>query len=302
MVASAHSIQAMTLMINGTYKNKLRQFAYRMHSRKLVGFSALNFLKHYIYPLTIRRKKVPYDPQKFFTSFYRLPLNEFSDRITISPTTSPLSACYHYNSVENSIITNFSSHDPVKGWRVLDVGSGAGHWINFYLNVFRAAVVHGVDISATCVDALTKQYEGKDNVHILLDDVSRLGFDLNRQFNLINAIGVIFHIVDDGLWEQTLGNFAKHLDKGGKIVIGGQFGYITQDVQFHGTDDFWSWEGRRGGSEPEVAYVNKRIRSLRLWKKTARRVGLQVNSVIRTTKERTIWTPENNILILGHRG
>lgn len=85
----------------------------------------IKFIKHYIYPLypiMARRKQVPYDAKKFFTSYYQaMPDREFSDGITISPDCNPLFAHYHYNAVENSIIEYFTSRQILATPQVLDI-------------------------------------------------------------------------------------------------------------------------------------------------------------------------------------
>jgi 2-polyprenyl-3-methyl-5-hydroxy-6-metoxy-1,4-benzoquinol methylase len=257
-------------------------------------------VRHYVKPLFVLQEKAPYNMEKYFRSWHRATLDqEFSDRNTISPNHNPLFSRYHYNAVENSIIEYFASQHIIKPLKVLDIGSGAGHWIDFYCDVFQAAHVVGVEISRPCVTALCKKYEHADNIHIIQADVSCSDFSLGEKFDIINAIGVIFHIVDDDLWRQTVKNLSAHLEKDGVIVVGGQFGLITQNVQFHTTDEFSTWEEYRT-AHSDVTLVNKRIRSLRRWRDCARIAGLRVFCVKRTKQHKEILTPENNVLFLSH--
>ena len=101
---------------------------------------------------------------------------------------------------------------------------------------------------------------GIPEVEVRLADVTRPDFDLGERFALVNAIGVMFHIVDDAAWERALRNVARHLEPGGRWIVGGQFGWVTANVQFHGCDDFSSW-GDAAARGPRL--VNKRIRSRR---------------------------------------
>lgn len=258
----------------------------------------IKFLKHYVYPLSIRQEQVAYNPRKFFGSWYSsLSESGFSDRGAISPRTSLLDSTFHYNSVENSLITWFRNWNRPEHFRVLDIGSGAGHWIDFYLNVLEASHVTCVEIAAPATDALQKKYSGDDRVTIRHSDVSHEDFR-SMEVEVVNAIGVMFHIVEDALWERALRNFAQILSDGGVMVVGRQFGWITQNVQFHYTDDYEEWNPQDASGQAKVSLVNKRIRSLRRWKQAARRSGLQVTRVLKTPGRRGILRPENNVLVL----
>jgi hypothetical protein len=274
-------------------------------SRTLHGiatkFFTPKFLRHYVGPLLIRRKQVPYNPKEYFESWHKSASDQgFSDRITISPTESPLAARYHYNAVENSILEYFESKQPPAKPHVLDIGSGAGHWIDFYLDVFEAQRIVGIEIATSSVEFLREKYADSRDVVVLENDVSRPQFKLDQKFDIINAIGVMFHIVQDKLWEQAVRNLAAHLDDDGVIIVGGQFGWTTRNVQFHVTDRFSAWEDARDGVSEEIL-VNKRIRSLAYWRECAGRAGLRVDAVLRTRQRKGIATPENNILVLKKR-
>ena len=300
------------------------------------------FIKVYVLPLMFRGKKNPYQSSQFFESYYKsVSTQEFSDRITLAPDAQPLHAKFHYNATENSII-KFLARSPVRDApAVLDIGSGAGHWIDFWLATFNASFVCGVDVSRICVDALRIKYANSKNVVIVEGDISKGGISLERKvdapsaidvpsavdikvvivdgditqrvltierkYDVISAIGVIFHIVEDDLWHQALVNLHDMLSDDGVIVVGGHFGWITQNVQFHVTDDFDNLEKAmksfQGAYHAPEIYFSKRVRSLRLWKKAALKAGLRVEQVIRTERFAGIPAPENHILVLmkNHR-
>ena len=100
--------------------------------------------------------------------------------------------------------------------------------------------------------------------------------------------------------EAVAERLAADLAATGVIVVSGQFGLTTQNVQFHNTDRFSSWEELRA-ARSETALVNKRIRSLRRWKRCAAEAGLHVDAVRRNRAPEGITTPENNVLMLTHR-
>jgi hypothetical protein len=259
------------------------------------------FYRHYVAPLLIRRTQTPYDAKRFFESYHRaLGTDDISDRQTISPSIDEALSRYHYNAVENSIIQYLAAHRPVPRPAVLDVGSGAGHWIDFYRDVFGAASVVGVEISGPDAAMLRRRYHGAGAVRIVEDDVAEPGFDLGERFDIVNAIGVMFHIVDDERWTRAVRNLATQLTEGGVLIVGGQFGRITRNVQFHDVDDYASFEELRAARSPSLL-VNKRIRSRRRWEQAARAAGLEILGLERTQRHRDVFTVENNVLVLGRR-
>jgi Methyltransferase domain len=281
-------------------------WAYRtalyLYERNLLRFLPWRFLRAYLYPFTVRGAKKPYHAAQYFESYYNAIGGEISDRITIGPAVKELHSRYHYNCVENSIIRALLRCSVKERPAVFDLGSGAGHWIDFYLDTFGASCVCGMDISKTCADVLRRKYAGADSVSILDGDISDSRFRLDRKFDVVNAIGVVFHIVDDALWLQALVNLRNLLNDDGLMVVGGEFGMISRNVQFHATDEFERLDEMRisrGGGEVRI---NKRIRSLRRWKKAASAAGLRVKLLVRTSNVSEILTPENNVMVLERDG
>jgi len=256
-------------------------------------------LKAYVYPFTIPGKKKTYNASIYFESYYRsVSEHEFTDRITIEKNTDPLHAWYHYNNTENSIIRGLNRFKVPENPTVIDIGSGAGHWIDFYRNILNPSYIAGLEISGTCADKLRNKYKNSDEVWIVEGDISDTSLELERSFDIVNAIGIIFHIVDDNRWFQALVNMRQLLNDQGIIFIGGHCGRITQNVQFHLSDQFNGKEEIPISNTSTEVLINKRIRSLRCWKRTAKKAGLKVQWVIRTKNAPEILTPENNIIIL----
>ena len=255
------------------------------------------FLKHYVLPLRRGRAHAPYEARAFFESWHRSLPAEVSDAETISPGSRSLDARFHYNQVENGIMEGLERLDPEPSGppAVLDVGSGSGHWVDFYLEVVGASSVTAVELSNVAAESLRGKYAGQP-VTVVAADIADPDVGLGGPYEIVNAIGVMFHIVEDERWEAALATLARHLRPGGILVVSGQFGLATRDVQFHGTDRFERWEDRNRGDG--AVLVNKRIRSLRRWRAAARRAGLRVERVSRTRGSRTFRTPENNLLFL----
>ncbi len=262
--------------------------------RRLLG---PKFVKHYVRPRRVKDPRQDYQAKQFFESWHRAGPGGLSDSETISPTSSTLDTRYHYNAVENTLLAYSAGHGRRTAREVLDVGSGAGHWIDFYLKVLAAEHVVGVEISAVAAEALSSKYDADPRVRILEADIAAVTPGIEGAFDVINAIGVMFHIVEDGLWHRAVRNLGSLLTPDGVLVIGGQFGRTTQNVQFHSTDRFASWEELRE-ARSDVILVNKRIRSLRDWRRCAKAAGLTVDAVERTRGTPAVTMPENNILVL----
>jgi SAM-dependent methyltransferase len=268
---------------------------------RIVEWLPRTFVEHYLRPALVRKPRAPYDAASYFDSKYNAIFEEeFSDRVTIWPDFNPLSARHHYNSVENGIIEHLVAHRPRMHPAILDVGSGAGHWIDFFRELFDPSLVVGMELSRRCADELRRKYADEPAVVVVEDDVSRAGLRLDQRFDVIVAIGVMFHIVDDDAWQRAVSNLARHLSDGGTMVVGGQFGLTTRDVGFAPCEEFSTWSELLE-AEGETALVRKRIRSRRHWRQCARRNGLQVSRIQRTRKRRTIAAPENNLLFLTAR-
>ena len=295
----AAELRRLMLLISGIWKNGRIGGEARQSSlvRMLMRIVPYSLLRHYVYPTIAGRRCAPYDARRFFDSYYETGPSGVDDRLTVSRDWDTLTTRYHYNSTENAILEYFLDHGVSEPGNVLDVGSGSGHWVDFYLELFQTTRVTALDLSAVSVAALGKRYAGETRVRVVEADIAAENFHFEGTYNIINAVGVMFHIVEDKPWEKAIRNLAELLEPGGRLIVGGQFGWITRNVQFHTTDSFSSWEELNAGSS-RVALVNKRIRSLRRWKHAARQAGLNVEAMVRNRKARHIATPENNILVL----
>ena len=226
------------------------------------------------------RRPAAYEPAGWWDrDFY---VGEVADRTTISARKTALSAMYHYASVELLVLRELCRAGvDLERARVLDVGSGAGHWIDFYRRAGAGRCV-GVELSERCADHLRGKYAGDDAVEIHHGHFQEVLEDLKPGFDLINAIGVMFHVVDDADWERGLQRIADGLNEGGWLVVGGHFGWLDGlDVQVDA----------RGA-------VNKRLRSRRSWRRTLRALGFGLIRIHRNPAY--LWIsdtlPENHLL------
>lgn len=254
-----------------------------------------NVYKHYLNPLRryLRSRSSyysAYEPSSFFDQFHGL--TESADsRVTISPDFPDLDARFHYNTVENGII-GWLKDEGFQPQSVLDIGSGNGHWLDFYRSVVLASELHGVDLSRVAVDKLRERFGAEPKVQIHHGTVTALDAELPAQVDLINAIGVLFHIVSDQEWEDTLRWCASRLKPGGLFVASGLMGLMTVNVQFEPVR-FASMEEYRGN---EVVQCNKRVRSARYWRAQLARCGFRRVEIRKSRCPASIQAPENNLL------
>jgi len=228
-----------------------------------------------------RKYGVPYDTKSWWDSdFY---VSGVSDRQTISPKKSEISSLYHYCSVEQLILRAiFNNNIVTDNIRVLDIGSGSGHWIDFWQKL-GAFSIDGIDISQSSVDYLTSKYSSNKAIEIHHGHAANLIRTINRSYSVVNAIGVMFHIIDDQDWSDTILAISDQLDSQGIFVIGGHFGLLDNiDVQID-----------------QNGHINKRLRSKRHWERKLRECGFSTSQLYRNNAYLSIrdTLPENSILI-----
>ncbi len=114
---------------------------------------------------------------------------------------------------------------PVNGGRVLDIGSGSGRWIRFFLERFKPAELVGIDYTQASVDLLQK-WCGEAHaakLRFLLADITNPKLDVEsvhqgKSFDLINIANVLFHIPEQEKFAAALHNLAKLVGERGRII------------------------------------------------------------------------------------
>src|SRR5262245_35793979 len=234
------------------------------------------------------------ETRAFFESYYRATAKgSIRDSMTIGTVSEPESR-FHYNACENAIIRCLTRLTPVAGqapsvwrfaqerraWSILDVGSGTGHWVDFYLDVYLAKSVTSVEFVPQMAAFLREKYAGRKEVTVLEADIVSDPLPA-RSFDIVNAIGVMFHIVADARWRLAVARLLGSVKAGGLFLVGGDFGAETRDVQFHRVDQFESWKEHDSSRAP-ADRVNKRIRSLADWTSLAESLGATIVDLVRS--------------------
>ena len=103
--------------------------------------------------------------------------------------------------------------------RILDVGSGTGFYVDFYQKR-GAEQIYGVDISETSVKYLKEKYPGST---FSVEDISGASLAHLGSFDLISAVSVLYHVIDNKLFEQAIQNLCSMCNSGGYLIISDAF-------------------------------------------------------------------------------
>jgi SAM-dependent methyltransferase len=102
------------------------------------------------------------------------------------------------------------------GTEVLDLGCGIGRWSRQLAR--RGARVVGVDLAPSMIDEAKRR-----TARAALDVDYRVGdlrtLDLGRVFDLVLAVTVLQHILDDAAFARAAANVARHLAPYGRAVL-----------------------------------------------------------------------------------
>ena len=162
------------------------------------------------------------DPVEFFDGVHREV--DGDEAALISPQWRPAMARYHYNLVENAILDVLRERPGMPPIRhVLDVGSGTGHWVAFAAEILEAESVVATDFSEVAISRLAGCFANDARVRACVHDVGRSLPEREGGFDLVTAIGIFFHLVDDQVWERAVGRVIGALADQGLAVIGGEF-------------------------------------------------------------------------------
>jgi SAM-dependent methyltransferase len=112
------------------------------------------------------------------------------------------------------------------GARVLDVGSGVGFFIDFYLR--RGSQVRGVELTEVGVKYLQGRFPG---VEFIQGDV--VDVDVGAGYDVVNAFDVLYHIVEDDRWEAALVRLARALAPGGTLVLTDALSALRRELAAH---------------------------------------------------------------------
>jgi len=202
--------------------------------------------------------------QDFWDDYYsRI---EFTDYVT----GERLLDHYHYNSIENAIIPYLVNRN--RDASILDVGSGAGHWIKFSQDLLVKPEITVIDISSVCIEKLKTKF-GKNIDYIKADFGDSL---ILGKYGLVFVIGILHHITGDNEFQQALKNIYNSLNDGGLCFIATEF----SSRQFKSSE-----------------FLYKKYRTLDEWKDRLNKANLHIVNIVINQNDKLRKTP-NSVLIV----
>ena len=113
--------------------------------------------------------------------------------------------------------------------RVFEVGFGVGFYLRYFAQV-GVNQVTGIDLSAPAVIHAQKLFP---NYKLFQHDLTEPIPLPSQIYDLVTAIDVLYHIVDDHRWNLALGNACSLLKPGGVLVLTDKFTANGTLNQFH---------------------------------------------------------------------
>jgi SAM-dependent methyltransferase len=160
-----------------------------------------------------------------------------------------------YRSIERSVARALDAAKAISApERVLDIGSGTGIWIDFWSRR-GAAQLTGVDLAAASVERLRSLWPAYD---FLQADIGDADIGLPGGNDVVSAMSVLLHIVEDARFRQAFANLAAALRPGGMLVL-------TEPIVVH------RWWGPPFGDG-----ANSKARPLADYRDALREVGLEL--------------------------
>jgi SAM-dependent methyltransferase len=101
---------------------------------------------------------------------------------------------------------------------LLDIGSGSGHWVDYFLRIFsNIENIDACEISKTRCEYLSNKYtnEKRKDIH----NVSAEVFPVTMNFDIVCMIGCAFHIVDDKVLLDVLSKIGSVLNNSSVLIF-----------------------------------------------------------------------------------
>ncbi|MFA6216188.1 MAG: class I SAM-dependent methyltransferase [Candidatus Omnitrophota bacterium] len=111
----------------------------------------------------------------------------------------------------------------IKGNTVLDVGSGTGFFVDYYIRKHALAVT-GIDIAEVSVSLLKKKFPAQRFYRF---DVSLDTLAFEGKFDIIHVFDVLYHIVDQQGFRNAIENISRFAGPGAWIFITDAFNSQT---------------------------------------------------------------------------
>ena len=135
------------------------------------------------------------------------------------------------NPVEDAVLYSAYEHLindlnlAANGGRILDVGSGSGRWVRFFLERFTPRELVGIDYTQASVELLRQWHPSgpSPRIRFELADITDPALDRGaiaggEAFDLVNIANVLFHVPEHDKFMHALRNLAALVSAAGRIV------------------------------------------------------------------------------------
>ena len=208
--------------------------------------------------MTYAKGATPYDEGSCWDDSFYKGLKE--DRQTIGKNFDPLAAAYHYASMEAAVVRALASRRTTAVRSMLDLGSGSGHWVQFFLNLYPSMEsADACDVSSQACGFLRERFDADPRIRV--HNSPAFKFPIEGPYDLVSMLGCAFHIVREDQILTVLRGVASALSEEGIMIFNDllpPFSYANQFV-------------------PGTNQYNKYVRSRRHWRRLAASVGLKAS-------------------------
>ena len=110
------------------------------------------------------------------------------------------------------IIDLISKHREIKGNELLEIACGTGEHLKYLKKKYKCV---GIDINQGMLDVAKKKVKG-----VKFKRANMINFDLDKEFDIITCLfSSIGYVKTKDNLRKTINNFAKHVKKGGLVLI-----------------------------------------------------------------------------------
>lgn len=205
--------------------------------------------------LTYNRKARLYNPNYFWNEVVNQSIQ--SDRDTIG-NLSELAANYHYASTEKMICIVLSLVEMTNPKTLLDIGSGSGHWIDYFLRIFsNIEHIDACEISKARCEYLSNKFINEKRIDIHNGSADDIPVTMN--YDIICMIGCAFHIVDDKVMLHVLTKIGTVMRNSSVLIFNDLLPILSHGNQF----------------SPETNEYFKYVRSRKKWRKIANAANMK---------------------------
>jgi len=124
----------------------------------------------------------------------------------------------------------------LQGKRVLDVGSGVGFYVDAYIKEGASSII-GVDIAESSVNYLKKHFPDHQ---FFVCNIADSPCPFEGPFDLISAVSVLYHIVDDAKFQAAMRNLCTMLSQNGYLLLSDTFqkSPTARHTRFRSTNEY----------------------------------------------------------------